>query len=176
MSLIANNDTAIVAPVSREGQRNPRTSLASFNRPSNTTIYNDNDVIADSTTSAIEFPECGKSGLLQHVLLMVEETDTIDFDLFVFDTEPTNIADNAALALVSSDLTKLVAVFNFDDADKINVGTNIEVYPEAGANTRGSPYSYVTASGSLYGILVTRTIWSPLSAMEFNLRLQLDVT
>jgi hypothetical protein len=59
----------------------------------------------------------------------VAHTVAADFDLLVFDNEPTNFADNAALALVAADQPRLLTIFRFLTASKINVGTNLVVLP-----------------------------------------------
>ena len=153
--------------------------LASFTRPANTTAYAAGDVVSDhaSTAAAIEFPNAGRSGTIHSATLVVAETDTASFDLLVFETEPTNFADNAALALVTADMAKLVGVFRFDNANKINVGTNIELYRATGPGSElhAAPASYATTGGGkLYGLLVTRSVYTPISAAKVVIRLNIE--
>ena len=152
-------------------------SIVSFLRPANTTPYAAGDVISDSATGgeegALAFPDCGRTGIIKAVTLAVEETDTINFNLFVFNSEPTNFLDNAALALVTGDLPKLIGVFSLPDTGKFNGGTNREHYQGAFDALNTGELPYVTTDGKLYGLLVTRSVYTPISACKFHLKLHL---
>jgi len=162
-----------------------------FARPNDINAYVVNDVISDSasTAKAIEFKGAGRSGCVVSARVGVTETDTLDFDLFLFDEEPTNFVDNAALALVAADLPKLVGVLRFGNGGKLpGAASNVEIYRPFG-NLSGSvindnqqvgspipPMPFVSASGSLFGLLVVRTAggWTPTALTSFNIRLGLD--
>jgi len=162
-----------------------------FARPADINAYVVNDVISDSagTAKAIEFRGAGQSGCIIGARVGVTETDTLDFDLFLFDAEPTNFADNAALALVAADLPKLIGILRFGNGGKLpGAASNLEIYrPFAsldggviGANQQVNvpmpPMPFVSASGSLFGLLVVRTAggWTPTASTSFNIRLGLD--
>ena len=180
--VIANVDTA--NPAGGRGDSKVHTvSIASWAREATTTIYTALDVIGnDAAESAvIEFPGAGTSGVVNYVTIAHEETKVITPRLFVFDAAPTDILDNAALALVSSDLAKLVAVYEFAESDKINVGTGLEVYIPSvsvgGGNVDLAHASaYNTTTGSLYGLLQTVTGYTPTASIKTTIRLQLEVT
>ena len=52
----------------------------------------------------------------------------MDFELHLFDAEPTGHQDNDALALVTADVAKLIASYTFSDATKKLIGTGINQY------------------------------------------------
>lgn len=146
-------------------------SISSFNRPTNTTAYAANDVIFDTTAAGvIQFDAVGVSGLIRGVTCIMGETDTVNLELILFDAEPTNLGDNAALALVNSDMNKIIGIFTLADGNKKNVGTNREVY-EAAAHDL---VAYTSTDGKLFGILVTRSAFTPLSGAVFSLSLHIE--
>lgn len=177
MTLVANIDTAVVpTPTGRYA-----VSIASFLRPANTTAYTALDVISDSTTSALEFPGVFRSGVIRHVSITNRlETDIITPRLWIFDTEPTNIADNAAFALVTADIPKIVGFFDFVDADKLLVGTLTNHYvatDQSDGDTGGryvGPVPYTCATSSLYGLLQTVAGYTPVASTQFTIKLGVE--
>lgn len=161
MALIANLDTA---PSTRILKR----SLASFLRPANTTTYATGDVVGTAVAAAIEFPNCAEKnrggGTITDALLVMGDNTTAaaDFELLVFNAEPTGIVDNAALLLLDADLPKFVATFIF--ATQLITGASQVVY-QSGVDSE-KPFTTQTGSRSLYGLLVNRTTaWdTPLTA------------
>lgn len=148
-------------------------SVVSFLRAATTTAYAAGDVVSDAAGAAkvIEFKGCGVSGAIVGAELVYAETDTVNFELWLFDEEPTNFADNAALALVAADLPKFAGVLAFADGGKHNGGTNVEVYK----STDREHIAYTSDNGSLYGLLVTRSVFTPRSAAEVAINLHLDL-
>lgn len=153
-------------------------SMANFARPANATAYTAGDVVSDnaSTAKAMVFPGCGRCGAVLQASLVYGETDTASFDLLLFDAEPTNFADNAALALVAADAAKLVGIIRFDDSMKVNLGTSLELYRSLGSSSElpMAPLAYSTADCNLYGLLVTRTGYTPASGATVVARLHLQ--
>jgi len=149
-------------------------STAKFARPSDTAAYAAGDVVSDraSIAKVIEFPEVGGSGLIKSAQMLMGETDTASFVLLLFDQEPTNVQDNAAYAPSEADLEKLVGMVTFLNADKTNLGTNLELYRMDEAHL---DLAYTSDSGKLYGILVTNSVWTPASATAFTLALSCEV-
>ena len=118
MTTIANTMVA-----TNKGQRTFQ-SVAAFARMANATPYTAGDSVGtDSaeTASAILFPGCGPAGTIKRVRLCIDEVDTMSFSLLLFDAEPTNFLDNAPLALVDSDIEKLIGRWDFADTSKLLV-------------------------------------------------------
>ena len=176
MATVASVDSAVV-PTNRGTQpQEVATTMVTFARPADTAAYAAGDVVSDSTGTARALAfDCGRSGLVIGASLVVAETDTADFDLFLFDAEPTNFLDNAALALVAADQPKLLGVFRFLTGAKVNVGTNLELYRAVSAGTDQAvpPIAFSTAD-KLYGLLVTRSVYTPISAAKFAIRLSVQ--
>ena len=175
MTLISNLDTA-PAPVPA-GKYS--VSIASFLRKAATDTYGALDIVGQTAATAIEFPGCGRSGAIHGATMSYAGTNTNLFRLWVFDTEPTNFADNDALALVAADMLKIVGHWDFVDADKLLVGTLLTHYTSSGATTAANEENravpYTNASGSLYGLLQAVTgFTTPVSAAKITIRLLLE--
>lgn len=148
-------------------------SVTGFTRPANTTAYAAHDVIyEDVSGGCLEFDSCGGAGTIIHVGVQMFQVEAVDLDLLVFDAEPTNHADNVAVALVSSDINKLVGVFSLTNSNKKIGAAGLALYE----TTDGRSMCYTSDNGALYGILVTRTGFTPASATAYSafLHLQID--
>lgn len=147
---------------------------AGFARPADTTIYTAGDVISDSASvaKAIVLPGAGRSGEILGMMLVVGETSTADYDVLLFDSEPTNHLDNAPLTLVKNDVGKLVAYYSFADASKRLVGSSLHVYRAQGplGDQMSMPFAYSTVNGNLYALLVTRSAQTPASITEYYIK------
>jgi hypothetical protein len=153
-------------------------SMAAFARPDDTTGYTAGDVVSDTgAAKAIAFPNCGRCGAVMQASLIYGETDTASFDLLLFDAEPTNHADNAPLACVAADAPKLIGLIRFDNAMKVNIGSSLELYRALGSSTElpMAPLAYSNANATLYGLLVTRSTFTPASASTVTLALHLKL-
>lgn len=184
MTLVTNLDTAKTGtPTGRY-----RTSIASFLRSNNATAYTALDVVSDGTgdPSALVFPGCGRSGVIHTVTIANRlEADAVAPRLFLFDAEPTGHADNAALALVTADIPKLIGVVNFDDADKVLVGVLINYWTQTGDSAQNTgnrnmgkiPYTIGkdASTHSLYGLLQTVAGYTPIALTQFTIKLGLEV-
>jgi hypothetical protein len=162
-------------------------SLCSFLRPDNTTAYTALDVImpagaditAGSSSGALVFPGCGRSGAIRGVSVSNRlETDTIGPRVWLFDSEPTNFADNAAFALVAADMPKIVGIWEFVDGDKLLVGTLTNFYTASdignATSPRTDPVPYATANGKLYGLLQTLPGYTPVALTEWVIRVMVE--
>ena len=142
--------------------------MSTFDRPNDATPYSAGDAVYDDTTGGvIGFTDMGASGTLENVSLGMSDTATADFDLLVFEQEPTNFADNAPVSLGVSDLDKLIGVFSFADAGKIALGGGRQLYKATDQNR----LAYTSDGGQLYGILVTRSGFTPSAGTVFSLAL-----
>lgn len=99
------------------------TATTTITRPADTTAYAANEVWSDSTTSPTAggftlsnvCSASGKSGtfLSATVISSNDPATTLIGEIWVFDSAPTAVNDNAAMALSDSDALKLVGVVPF---------------------------------------------------------------
>ena len=127
----------------------------------------------------MEFPLCSErdrdGGAITDALLVLGDNATAaaDFELLVFNAEPTDLVDNAALLLLNADMEKFVASFVF--ATQIVTGASQVVY-QSGVDSE-KPFVTAAGSRSLYGLLVNRTsAWLlPLTACPIMVSLGIRV-
>lgn len=93
------------------------------------------------------------------------------FELYLFTAEPTAVNDNAALALSDADAENLLGVIPFIDAGYVtNAGAGAAgnvVYAEL-ANL---PFACAATDQNLYGLLVVRNAYTPVSGEKFAIQL-----
>jgi len=183
MAAVANVDAApTYVPYTTKGPQPPESvaTMASFLRPNDTNAYAAGDVVIDNVAGprALAFPLCGRGGVVHSATLLMGETKTADFDLFLFESEPaTGGADNVALGLVITDCVKCIGVFRFLDAAKVNMGTGMNLYRATSAGTdqavpkMGYTIGTSETGGRLFGLLVTRSVWTPAALTKFTIRL-----
>jgi len=145
-------------------------------RPSNTTAYAAGEVISEVTSNE-HFAFDGiaaagsRSGTIVSAICQsstVESTKP-DLELWLFDSNIANVADNSAFAVADSDLLDLVGVIDFPIAEwKQGLagasGTGNSINQSHNLNIR-----YIADSGNrIYGQLVVRNAYSPISAEVFT--------
>lgn len=160
---------------------------ASVIRPADTTAYAAGNVISDSksvATGYLTFPSAGKGGqgfgIIQEAIL----TDSAnvatkpDLELWLFDQPPTVNQDGAAFAPSNADLLRLVTIISFSSAT-YNIGAAGAGAAGNSANIQknlGIPFNAqgtLNLGQSLYGVLVVRNAYVPVSAEQFSVRLQI---
>lgn len=149
---------------------------ATITREANTTQYAAGDVIAASTTAAVAsvFNSCsgpGRSGSIKSVLLVdsAAEATKLNADLFLFHSAPVTFGnDNEAFAPTDAELQDCVGVVSLDGttAANIKVGSGNAVIQNSGLDL---PFECLTTDFSLYGILVARNTYTPVSAEAFKI-------
>lgn len=150
---------------------------ASYTRPSNTTTYTAGDVVANSTTVATiltftgmtTFP--GGGGTIEAATLIdsTAESTKPDLDLYLFDTPVVMEQDNAAWDPSDAEMETCLGVIPFaGSAFKVGaVGANGIIHVQS----IRLPFTCVTDDKNLYGILVARNAYVPVSAEKFTVRL-----
>ena len=182
MALITNLDTApLKGLVPDYNRRSYGISIASFVRPANTTAYAQRDVIGTTASAALEFPSCGKEdsagGSVIKALITIDANIVASFDLalWLFYTEPTNHADNALLALADA-----INPFGYLSLTNANRLVSNAASSPAGQLTYRSiidldqPFVCAAGSRSIYGLLVTETAFTPVSAMKIKIVLGIE--
>ena len=168
MTLITNTLAALPG-----GKRNFN-SVAAFQRPNNVTGYSVGDVMGIVGAAAIVFPGCSRSGTIDRVRLSINDVDSsMTFSFLLFDTEPTNFADNAALALVDGDLEKLIGRWDFAQAPALAVASDWTVMRAALDYDALGRNPFTSNDGqNLFGLLVVTAAFTPVADQKVNIRLQ----
>ena len=154
-------------------------STASFMRPANTTTYAAGELVTDGSSTPLLFPsvvrKAGGSGVLLNAEL-IDLAYTVallgSFELYLFDAIPTLVADNAAVAMLNQDVSRIIHVVPFSTTP---YATN------AGAGAAGNCVytadpinrAFVCQDGltNIWGALVVRNAYVPVSLEEFVVRL-----
>ena len=152
-----------------------KNSVVQFDRPNNATAYGAGDVVADqdsvdTAANAIQFKGVGRSGRVTGAHIVMEEADTANLELWLFDQEPTGQVDNAALALVAADNSKVIGVLAFADSAKFSGGAATKVY----VPTLPTDIRYAASDGTLWGLLVTRSAYTPIASQQFDVSIQVE--
>lgn len=154
--------------------------VVSFARPANTDAYAPGDVIGTNPAAIFDFTDAAISpangGMVLGATLIDKANQTTKLaspELWLFSLPPAGVADNAAFAPSDAELLTLVGVLSLATAF---VGL-------AGAGDNGNVifighdklYIYRCAAGrtSLYGVLVARNAYTPISAEQFTVQLDL---
>lgn len=156
---------------------------ATLTRPANTTTYTANTAIANATSgaAAITFSNCarisGGSGYIIGVDILDEANQTVKgtFELWLYNQTPgTVINDNVNWAPANADLLNRVGIIKFDGG---TVGNNAS---GASGNvifvdqlSHSLPFVCV-GSANLYGQIVVRNAYVPISSEVFQIALRIS--
>lgn len=135
--------------------------------PTITTIaYSAGDVIG----GLLEFDVSGGAGgggILQSLCIIDDANVKADVTLYLFDSEPTEIADNAAFAPALADLKKIIYALNVPSASQSTLNGN-------GFYFRGAiDQGFSAPTGKLYGYLVATATPTYAAATDLTLRLSM---
>lgn len=152
----------------------------SVTRPADTTQYAAGEVLTDGTAAALEFTGCGRtlrgSGEIVRATLIDSAAQATkgDFELWLFSVEPAAFgADNAVFTPTDAELASIVGIIAFAGSAAFvgdataGAGGNC-VYQAAGVNL---PFECADADQALYGVLVVRSTYTPVSAEIFTVLL-----
>lgn len=151
-------------------------------RPANTTAYAAGDVVGDGApiTFANAAREGGGSGFVLSATISRtgNEITEPDLELWLFSTIPSAVADNAAFAPGDAAVQNVLGVIEFDttawyDGDAGTGGTAFAMGAMmSGPNVAIPPlFTCDAGSTSIYGMLVVRNAYTPISAEVFHIRL-----
>lgn len=156
------------------------TIITTVTRPANTTTYTAGDVIgtASSATLPLNNSSFGEfdCGIIQQAIISSSAyvATPPDLELWLFDTTVTDIADNAAWTPTDAEMATLVGIVQFATANwKVGTAT-----AGAGGNmccvadNISVPFNTLKGKHSLFGVLVVRNAYVPVSGEVFTLRLQ----
>jgi hypothetical protein len=170
--VVATAGTVTASGISRLPQ-------ATLTRPADTTTYAAGDEISSSTSApvALAFAGLGDSGVLTGATMWqsANQTTALSAELWLFrgTAAPTPNNDNAAFAPGTADLARVIGVIPFSTSYN-GAGT-------AGSGTAGNrvwvaagmaPMPYETSGGTLWGRVVARNAYVPVSAEVFGFTLR----
>lgn len=191
-NVIQNAAGSTINPSTSEKQDTANTSLSSIDgkivaptagtftttitRPADTSAYVANDALADSTsaptaggfTLSNACRTSGGSGFITN-LTVVSSNDpatTLQGEIWVFDSAPTAVNDNAAFALSDADALKLVAVLPFA-LSSTTAGSGTNSY----FNQPGMNVGYTCAgSANLRYLVKVKAAYTPASGETLTVR------
>lgn len=160
-----------------------RTVSATFTRPSDTNTYAAGDVICNSTSApvimkfeGVSLDDAGITIIQDAICVSSANVATKpDLELWLFDTAVTMDNDNAAFTPTDAEMLTCVGVIKFPYLNWL-VGT-----ATAGADgnalchtsNQSVPVSAAQNITVLYGVLVVRNAYIPVSGEVFTIRLKL---
>lgn len=144
-------------------------------RPADITTYAAGDVVNESTSAGTVWTfsnmvrGAGLGGVIQAAQLIdsAAQSTKPDLELYLFDTTLTTQNDNAAWAPADADMKTLVARIDFSLGSFKTAGGNGVIQ----AVNLSLPFQCASGSTTLYGILVARNAYTPISSEEFTIRL-----
>jgi hypothetical protein len=163
------------APFIKKNRPITKVVTASYTRPADTTTYASGDVIAQSTSAAVILSfagiarGAGLGGMIQQALLVDSAAQSLKLEgeLYLFDTAPAMQNDNVAWAPSDAEMEASLGVITF-------FGSTFKV---AGANgfiqvpNLSMPFQCTASVDTIYGILVARNAYIPISGEKFTVRL-----
>lgn len=152
---------------------------ANLTRPADTTAYAAGDAVTDSTTAptALTFTGCagqdGGSGLIIGALLQdsANQATKGQFELWLFTDSPTPDNDNALFTPTDAENRTLVCIIEFSAAfvgDATSGAGGNCVYQATAIN---KAFRTDADDRELYGLLVVRNAYTPVSAERFDITL-----
>lgn len=158
-------------------------SIATFARPGDTTAYAVNDVVSNNATTTVlmTFASAarlnnGNGIILKAQLSTDQKTCVAQFRLYLYNVvNPTVAADNAAHGIMWANRASRLGYIDFpalatDDATASD-SANALATPNTAASNLPLPFGCASADSAIYGVLVTKTIFTPASGQNFYLKL-----
>lgn len=164
------------------------TTKASFTRPADTTAYTANDVMSDSTTvpTILTFNRAsmegdgasGGGGIIQEAIMTSSagQATKPDLELWLFDTAPAAENDNAACSLSDAEVLACVGIIPFPVANwkQANATAGAGGNAACDAQNIGLPFNLIgTNNAALFGMLIVRNAYTPVSGESFQIRLKI---
>lgn len=160
-------------------------AAVSKTRPADTTAYTAGDVINESTSAGtvFTFTNCtraeGGSGRIAKVLIddSANQTTKLQAELWLFDTAPAAATigyDNAAFSPTDAEAQTVVAIIPVSTSFVGNAGSGASGNANYTSGQVYVPFKCASASTTLYGVLVARNAYTPVSSEVFNVRLFIE--
>ena len=155
------------------------TISTSVTRTADTTTYAVGDVVGNGAVLTFRGAarRSGEGGVIQQAIIFSSAyvATAPDLELWLFDTTITADADNATFTPTDAELATLIGIIEFPTADwhggdlTAGVGGNHVCCVQ----NIGMPFNAIGNDSAIYGVLVTRNAYVPISAEVFTVRLQI---
>lgn len=144
----------------------------SITRPADTTQYTAADQVGSINLIFDVARVPGGSGIISSAILIDSTAESTKpyIDLLLFDSPVTSVADNAAAAPTDLEVERAIpnGVISFDGVNYFKVAGANGLIPVGNLNI---PFVCREGSRKLYGILVARNAYTPISTEKFTARL-----
>lgn len=156
----------------------------SVTRPADTNVYASGDVIATATSggdSTLVFSDVvrdyntsGQQGAIITDVSIIDsanQTTKLTPELWLFSSSPGDDNDNAVFTPTDAELDNLIAIIPFSNTyvgDATSGAGGNSVYTSDTVNK----IVYLTSSNSLYGVIVARNAYTPVSGEQFTVKLR----
>lgn len=158
-------------------------SSATVTRPTNTDAYAAKDVISTAVGAVIEFAGMARSNggtgtIVKARLMTSQSTNTAQYRLHLFHTQPTAIADNAQYAMLVANQANRVGTIDFPACSTEGTGSDAAATMRPSSDGSFPPpnlwYKCAANDTKLYGILETIGVFTPASAQTYFIELGAD--
>lgn len=153
-------------------------SSAAFSRPADTTAYLANDVVINATSNPTHLAfltaarGSGRGGYITKVRIATDqEANVASYRLWLwYNTPPATLVDNSPMGLLWAQ--RAVRLGYVDVGPMTTEDTGVGDHAEAQvADVR---FPYYCATSTLFGVLETKTAFTPASAQQFYVELTLE--
>ena len=153
---------------------------ASVTRPANTTAYADGDAVSTVTTDAhLEFEGAVRKqgGRMSGTINSARITSSANqvtlpaMDLWLFNADITETADNAAFAPTDAEALSRIGFIQFPEADWEPLNRGAGANGNAGCEVHGLNIVFQSVAPTIYGQLVVRNAYTPVSGEVFTVEL-----
>lgn len=185
---LSTEDAALLSGATPAGENHigevggrTRVISATLTRPADTTAYASGDAVTNSTSSpaAITFDGCARIANGSGVIVGVTMVDSANqstaglFELWLFDTTYTPDNDNSPFTPTDAECATLVGIVPLNlayvgDATAGAGGNRVYI-----ASNLNIPFQCTGGADDLYGALVARNAYTPVSAEAFTIRLRI---
>lgn len=153
---------------------------SSITRPANATQYAAGDAVSNSTSAPVPLifsdavREEGGAGLVVSATIATNSNESTkpSLELWLFDTLPTAVNDNAAFVVSDADVINVVGVLIFDSWVQGTAGTGGTMVGHGDwKDSAPAPFFRCAGGKDLYGLLVARNAYTPISGEIFHVKL-----
>ena len=144
-----------------------------FTRPADTTAYAAKDVVGPAVTANLTFANVarvnGGSGIITKARVVTSQSANVaSYRLYLYHTAPVAIADNSPFPLLLANRANRVGFIDIGPMATEGAGSDC-----AAAQNNWDRMTFKCAAGSrtLYGILVTQTVFTPANAQTYYVEL-----